>query len=31
MPSLNSMNLTEKAFYYKNNITLKGSPHFILF
>ena len=30
MPSLNSMNLTEKAFYYKNNITLKGSPHFIL-
>ena len=24
------MNLTEKAFDYKNDVTLKGSPHFIL-
>ena len=31
MPNLTSVTLTEKAFYYKNNITLKGSPHFILF
>ena len=30
MPNLTSVTLTEKAFYYKNNITLKGSPHFIL-
>ena len=30
MPNLTSVTLTEKAFDYKNDVTLKGSPHFIL-
>ena len=30
MPNLTNVTLTEKAFDYKNDVTLKGSPHFIL-
>ena len=31
MPNLNNVNLTKYAFKYKNDVTLKGSTHFILF
>ena len=29
MPSLTNIYLTEYVFYYKNDVTIRGSTHFI--